>query len=45
MSDEARQEILKQKSREAIKILQERLDRNFEKNSTRKKTRTEELIE
>ncbi len=45
MSDEARQEILKQKSREAIKILQERLDRNFEKNSNRKKTRTEELIE
>ena len=25
--------------------MKERLDRNFEKNSTRKKTRTDELIE
>ena len=45
MSDEARQEILKQKSREATKLLQERLDRNYEKNSTRKKNRIEELLE
>lgn len=42
---EQRQQELKSQSRTVISELKERLDRNFEKNSQRKKTRTDELIE
>lgn len=45
VSEEQRQYELKEKSRTAIQDLREQLERNFEKNSTRKKDRISNLIE